>query len=60
MGRPSAKDEALREVAKERFDADKEEYKTKLVQLADAEVIVGNIKREIEDLDARIAESTTN
>ncbi len=56
MGKPTAKEEALREVAKERFDADKEEYKDKLKSLADAEKIVSNIKREIEDLDVRISE----
>lgn len=56
MGKPTAKEEAVREVEKERFDADKEEYKEKLVSLADAEKIVSNIKREIEDLDARISE----
>ncbi len=56
MGKPTAREEAIREVAKERFDEDKEEYKDKLKQLADAEKIVSNIKREIEDLDVRISE----
>ncbi len=60
MAKETAREAAKREVREERFEADKEEYKAKLTQLADAEVIVGNIKREIEDLDARIAESSTD
>jgi transcription termination factor NusB len=57
VSRTTAKEEALKEVEKERFNADKEEYKTKLVQLARAEKVVANIKREIEDLDAKISEA---
>jgi hypothetical protein len=51
-----AKKEAAEEVEQEKFELAKTEYKEKLTQLADAEKIVANIKREIEDLDAKISE----
>jgi hypothetical protein len=54
----TAKQEAQEEVKQEKFNADKEEYKMKLVQLAGAVKIVANFRREIEDLDARIQESS--
>lgn len=52
----TAKQEAEREVEKERFDEDKQEYKSKLKSLAAAEKVVANIKLQIEDLDAKISE----
>ncbi len=60
MAKETAREAARREVNEERFASDKEEYKVKLTQLADAKKIVANVEREIEDLDARIAESTTD
>ncbi len=57
MGKLTAREEATKEVEKELFDERKQEYKTKLKQLATAEGVVTNIKREIEDLDAKINEA---
>jgi transcription termination factor NusB len=53
----TAKEMAEKEVKEELFEADKEEYKAKLKQLATAVNVVQNIRREIEDLDAKISEA---
>jgi DNA-binding transcriptional regulator GbsR (MarR family) len=49
-------DEARAELAEERKDAAKRKIKAKLVQLHDAEKIVANFRRELEDLYAEIAD----
>lgn len=53
----SAKQMAQKEVKEEKFEADKELYKKKLKQLDAAVGVVTNIRREIEDLDAKISEA---
>jgi hypothetical protein len=48
--------QAQDEVDNEVFEEDKLLYKKKFKNLKAAEVVVENIKREIEDLDAKIGE----
>lgn len=55
MSNLTAKEMAEKEVKEERFEADKEKYKSKLNQLSTAKEVVTNIEREIEDLDAKIS-----
>jgi hypothetical protein len=49
------KELASQEVKKEETDAAMKEYKVKLKALASAEVVVSNLKRELEDLDDKYA-----
>jgi len=48
-----AMDEAKKEVAEEQFNKAKDKYKSKLRELAQAEAIVANIKRELTDLELK-------
>jgi hypothetical protein len=52
----NAKEQAQEEVENEKFEEDKVKYKDLFKQLAAAEKVVANIKREIEDTDAKISE----
>lgn len=51
-------EEARREIAEEKAKKAKEAIKSKLRSLAAAESVVANIKREIADLEASIAEGS--
>ena len=49
-----AKLEAIKEVGEEKIKAAKEQIKGKLTELEDAEQVVKNLKRELEDLEDEI------
>ncbi len=49
-----AKDEAKAEVQAEKFEIAKEAYKGKLEELAYAEKVVSNVKRELQELDIEL------
>lgn len=50
------KEEAEKEVREEVLKEAKEEVKEKLKEIADAELVVRNLKRELDDLFARLSE----
>ena len=52
----SVKEEALAEVSDELKEKAKREYKIKLKELAGAEKVVSNIKRELEELDDKYSQ----
>lgn len=49
-------EEAQAELAKERIEEAKEQVKEKLSEIAYAELVVRNLKRELEDLYAELAQ----
>ena len=51
-----AKQEAIAEVEKEDMEKAKRKYKTKMQELKNAEKVVKNIKRELEDLDDELSQ----
>lgn len=51
------KKQAQKEFDEERTKEAKEKYKRKLKELATAEKVVANIKREIEDLDDELSQN---
>lgn len=49
-----AREEALEEVTNERQKEAKQKFKDKIIALRKAELVVANIKREIEDLELEL------